>query len=422
MHRVRIGIVSAQKDNLMLNRTPPKSSNIINSYRKRRQLQGPILMYGAIGLVVLGFILLVYWLTRPGLPLGQYFATDTPTTTATFTPTNTSTPSLTPTITETPSPTVTFTPSGPQQYVVQEGDSLLSIADRFNLGSEGSLLIYYANLDLMERNQGFIKVGDSLTIPPPGSVLPTSTPIPSNLGRGTKLEYRVLPGDTLAGIAVRFNSIADEIMKENDITDANSLQAGQILQIPVNLVTATATLPSTSTPITPTVAGQANTAATAGAPTASSGATASAPGGAAANCSFDENPDFVSQLQTLINDERAKVGLPALTVDAKLAAAAKAHATDMLCNNYLSHNGLNGSTPQSRAKDAGFTGSLILEDLYALHPAYGGNSQSAFTWWMSQPDAKADLLNANTTVFGVAYASSDESLLGGYFVVLSGKP
>jgi uncharacterized protein YkwD len=413
---VRIGIVSAQKDNLMLNRTPPKSSNIINSYRKRRKLQGPILMYGAIALVILGFVLLVVWLTRPGQPLGQYFATDTPTTTATSTPTNTSTPSLTPTITETPSPTVTFTPSGPQQYVVQEGDSLLSIADRFNLGSEGSLLIYYANLDLMERNQGFIKVGDSLTIPPPGSVLPTSTPIPANLGRGTKLEYRVLPGDTLAGIAVRFNSLADEIMTENDITDANSLQAGQILQIPVNLVTATATLPATSTPITPTTAGgQATTAATA--------ASTSAPGGAAAaSCSFDENADFVSQLQKLINDERAKGGLPALTVDAKLAAAAKAHATDMLCNNYLSHNGLNGSTPQSRAEAAGFTGSLILEDLYALHPAYGGNPQSAFAWWMSQPGSKADLLNANTTVFGVAYATSDESLLGGYFVVLSAKP
>ena len=75
----------------MLNRTPPKASNTINSFRKRRQLRGPILMYGAIALVVLGFILLVVWLTRPGQPLGQYFATDTPTSTVTFTATSTST-------------------------------------------------------------------------------------------------------------------------------------------------------------------------------------------------------------------------------------------------------------------------------------------------------------------------------------------
>jgi uncharacterized protein YkwD len=368
------------------------------------------MMYGAIALVVIGFILLVVWLTRPGQPLGQFFATETPTVTVTFTPTNTSTPTLTPTITETPTVTVTSTSSGPVQYVIQEGDSLDAIAQRFNLGPDGVLLIYYANLEKMEANNGVIFAGQQITIPAPGSVLPTSTPIPANLGRGTKVEYRVLPGDTLAGIAVRFNSLADEIIKENNIEDANALQAGQILQIPVNLVTATATLPATSTPITPTVAGGQATVAS----TSVSGGTA--------NCSFDENPEFVSQLQKLINDERAKTGLPALSVDAKLTAAAKAHATDMLCNNYLSHIGLNGSTPQSRVEAAGFKATLVLEDLYALHPAYGGNPQSAFNWWMSDPASKADLLNANTTVFGIAYVTSDESLLGGYFVVVSAKP
>ena len=371
------------------------------------------MMYGAIALVVIGFILLVVWLTRPGQPLGQYFATDTPTATLTFTPTNTSTPSVTPTITETPTVTITPTQSGPVDYVIQEGDSLEAISQRFNLGSDGVLLIYYANLDKMKANNGVIFVGQTITIPPPGSVLPTSTPIPANLGRGTKVDYQVLPGDTLAGIAVRFNSLADEIIKENNIEDANALQAGQTLKIPVNLVTATPTLPATSTPITPTVAGgQATAASTAAATSATSGI---------ASCAFTENADFVSQLQNLINDERVKTGLPALTVDAKLAAAAKAHATDMLCNNYLSNVGLNGSTPQSRVEAAGFKASLVLEDLYALHPAYGGNPQSAFDWWMSNPASKADLLNANTTVVGIAYATSDKSLLGGYFVVVSAK-
>lgn len=398
----------------MLNRIPPKSSNPINSFRKRRQVRGPLLMYGAIALVVLGFILLVYWLTRPGQPLGQYFATDTPTATLTFTPTNTSTPTATGTITETPTITVTATPSEPFDYVIQEGDSLDALAQRFNLGPDGVLLIYYQNEAQMEANNGVIFVGQTIKIPLPGSVLPTTTPIPANLGRGTKVEYRVLPGDTLAGIAVRFNSLADEIIKENNIEDANALQAGQILQIPVNLVTATPTLPATSTPITPTVAGGQATAASTTAATSASTGTAS--------CSFDENAEFVSQLQELINDERAKTGLPALNIDAKLTTAAKDHAKDMICNNYLSHIGLNGSTPQSRVEAAGFTASLVLEDLYALHPSYGGNPQSAFNWWMSDPTSKADLLNANTTVFGIAYVTSDDSLLGGYFVVISAKP
>jgi uncharacterized protein YkwD len=400
----------------MLKRPPSDTSNTINSFRRRRQQQGQFMMYGAIALVVLGLVLLIYWLTRPEMPLGQYFATDTPTATVTATTTSTATATLTPTITETPTITVTATPSEPFPYTIQEGDSLEALSQRFNLGPDGPLLIYYQNREVMEQNGGVIFVGQTIQIPLPGSVLPTTTPIPPNLPRGTLIEYTVLPGDTLAGIAVKFNSLADNIIEENQIEDPNALRAGDVLQIPVNLVTATATLPSTSTPITPTVAAGQVTAAVTAAAGASSGTAA------ATTCAFDENADFVTQLQTLINDQRTAAGLPALTVNAQLGTAAKNHAADMLCNNYLSHLGLDGSTPEDRVQKAGFTASLVLEDLYALHPAFGGNPQSAFDWWMSDDDSKADLLNANTTAVGIAYVTSDDSLLGGYFVVLSAKP
>jgi uncharacterized protein YkwD len=400
----------------MLNRTPNNTSNTINSFRKKRQQKGQLLMYGSIGLVVLGLILLIYWLTRPTQPLGQFFATDTPTATVTATATNTATPSLTPTITETPTITVTVTPSEPFPYIIQEGDSLEALAQRFNLGAEGPLLIYYANQEQMEANGGVIFVGQTITIPLPGSVLPTTTPIPASVRSGTLIEYTVLPGDTLAGIAFKFNSLPDNIIEENELTDPNALQAGQILQIPVNLVTPTATLPSTSTPVSPTApAGQATTAATAAATSASGGAST-------AICSFDENAQFVTQLETLINDARTEAGLPALTVNAQLTTAAENHAADMLCNDYLSHIGLDGSTPEQRVQEAGFTASLVVENLYALHPAYGGNPQSALDWWMGDTESRADLLNTSTTVVGIAYVTSDESLLGGYFVVVSANP
>lgn len=404
----------------MLNRTPNNTSNTINSFRKKRQQKGQLLMYGSIGLVVLGLVLLIYWLTRPNQPLGQYFATDTPTATVTATMTNTSTPTLTATITETPTVTVTSAPSEPFPYTIQEGDSLEALSQRFNLGAEGPLLIYYANQEQMEANGGVIFVGQTITIPLPGSVLPTTTPIPASVRSGTLIEYTVLPGDTLAGIAFKFNSIVDNIIEENAIVDANALNAGDVLQIPVNLVTPTATLPSTSTPVSPTApAGQA-TAATTDASTAA--ATSASSGTSAATCAFDENAQFVTQLQTLINDERTGAGLPALTVNTQLATAAKNHAVEMLCNNYLSHSSLDGSTPQQRVQEAGFTASLVVENLYALHPAYGGNPQSAFDWWMGDTASRADLLNANTTVVGIAYVTSDESLLGGYFVVVSARP
>ena len=402
----------------MLNRTPPKSSSTISSYRKKRQLQGPVMMYGAIALVVLGFLLLVYWLTRPEQPLGQFFATDTPTVTVTFTPTITFTPSITPTITETPSPTITLTPSGPQSYTVVEGDTLVSIAERFNLGPDGPLLIFYEN-PTVQANNGGIFVGDVITIPAPGSVLPTTTPIPANLPRGTLIEYTILPGDTLAGIAAKFNSLPENIIEENSIENANALIAGEPLQIPVNLVTATATLPSTSTPITPTAAsGQATAASTAA---ATSAAATSVSGGTGA-CTFEENAQYVTQLQQLINAERTNAGLSELTVNPQLTTAAKDHAVDMLCNNYLSHNGLDGSTPEDRVEAAGFTASLVVENHFALHPAYGGNPQAALDWWMNDPDSRANLLHSNTTVVGIAYVSSDTSLLGGYFVFVAARP
>ncbi|MFT3895045.1 MAG: CAP domain-containing protein [Anaerolineales bacterium] len=258
--------------------------------------------------------------------------------------------------------------------------------------------------------------GSQSRIPEPGAILPTATPF-SNLTSGTRIDYQILPGDTLAGIAVKFNSIVDNIVAVNNITDANALQVGDTLKIPVNLVTATPTLPPTST--SSPIPGQA--AATATLAPAGGNTTPAAPS-TTAKCDYQENAAFVTELQNLINTARQSNGLAALSANPQLAQVAKDHAVDLLCSNTLSHTGSNGSTPQSRVQASSFTASLVVEDLYALSPVYGGNAQSAFNWWNSDPASKADLLNPNTTVFGVAYVSSDKSLLGGYFVVVSAKP
>jgi uncharacterized protein YkwD len=366
------------------------------------------LFYGAVALVVIGAIMLVVWLMGPDQPLGAMFATDTPTVTVTSTPTNTNTPTQTATVTETPTITFTPTPSEPFPYTIVEGDTLPALAERFNLGNDGVLLILDYNPVILENN-GIYFIGQTIIIPPPGTQRATATPIPANLPRGTRIEYKVLPGDTLAAIAAKFNSRVDDIISANAIENANALFVGQVLQIPVNLVTPTATLPPTSTPVTPTVAGQATQAAT---PSTGTGTA----------CQITENAAFVNQLQTLINNARTSNGLPALGANQRLAAAAKAHATDMVCNNYLSHTGLDGSTPQSRVAAQGYTASLVLENIYALHPAYGINAQVAFDWWMSNAESRANILNPEITEMGIAYAEFDKSLLGGYFVMISAKP
>lgn len=59
---------------------------------------------------------------------------------------------------------------------------------------------------------------------------PAPTPVqPAN---GKSGSYTVQAGDTLYGIAVRFNVSVQALMKANAITDPASLQTGQVLVIP----------------------------------------------------------------------------------------------------------------------------------------------------------------------------------------------
>ena len=234
------------------------SSSIISSYRKKRQQSTILFVYGAAGLLVLaGLALLIIWVTGTNKPFSGLFATDTPTPTLTFTPTITPSPTNTPTITTTPTLTATLTPSSPFLYTIQEGYNLQAISTKFGLGDDGIQLILLLNPYDAASGSGIdpltsiVYPGQQITIPNPGMPLPTETPIPANILRGTKVTYIVRTGDTLAGIASKFNSTLDDIVKANNLTDANSIFVGQQLQVPVNLVTPTATRPPTSTPRTP---------------------------------------------------------------------------------------------------------------------------------------------------------------------------
>ena len=242
----------------MNNTNLPRTSSTIASFR-RRQRRGPTLLYLIAALMIIGALLIFgSLLVGPGKPLSNLFASDTPTPTPSFTPTNTLPPSATPTETATPTITPTGTPSAPFEYTVQEGDYLSTIADKFQLGDDGIPLILLLNPYGGKPGLGIdpatsiVYPGQILFIPNPGMQLPTATPIPPDLPRGTKVPYIVQAGDTLAGIAALFNSTVDAIIKENDLTDPNAIYVGQQLIIPVNLVTPTATRPPTSTPITAT--------------------------------------------------------------------------------------------------------------------------------------------------------------------------
>ena len=381
------------------------ASDTIDSYRKRQQ-RGPVIIWGIAALLVLiGIIVLIVWFTGDSKPQISLFATDTPTSTLTSTATLTSTPTLTPTFTATSTITLTPTPSVPFSYIIQEGDFLSVVAEKFNLGDDGILLLLALNPTVANAG-GIVHVGQEIIVPNPGMELPTATPIPVDLPQGTLLEYIIRPGDSIAAIAAKFRSTEEAILVENEIENANSIQVGQILIIPVNLVTPEPTrLPPT-----------APADATATPPSAPSGD--ATPTSLAATCNYQENEDYVAQIFELVNNERVTQGLSPLAENEKLSAAALVHTSDMACNSFFKEEGSDGSTPEERVAAQGYIALLVLQEIHAQPPEYGGDGQAAFDAWMGG----TTLLSPDATEIGIAYTYSADSALGGYFTVILATP
>ena len=240
-------------------------ATMISSYRKRQQV-GPFVLWGLVVLMlVAGVILLIVWLLSGNGPKITLFSTQTPTVTITPSPTSTNTFTPTATDTLTPTETLTSTPSAPFEYVVQEGDNLSTIAQKFNLGDFGvpKLLALNSAIDPLTSS---VSIGQKIMIPNPDYKLPTRTPLPTNLAYGAKMTYIIQPGDTIAGIASLFNSTSEDILKENKITDANKILAGQQITVRANIVTPTnppkptitkGPSPTPPSPFTPTPPGGA---------------------------------------------------------------------------------------------------------------------------------------------------------------------
>jgi len=150
--------------------------------------------------------------------------TDVPTPTTNLTPTATTTSTATPTSTLTATSTATSTPT-PVIYVVQSGDTLLSIAIEYGITVEALL---QAN-DLDERQM--IYTGQKLVIATPAptaDIPPTPTPEPTRF-----LTHIVKAGENLTSIAADYGTTVEAIVAANHIEDPRSLRTGQELIIPL---------------------------------------------------------------------------------------------------------------------------------------------------------------------------------------------
>ena len=102
-------------------------------------------------------------------------------------------------------------------YVVKSGDTLFSIANKFNVTVQA-----IKNINNLSSN--ILNVGQELVIPK------EETPSTS----GEFINYTVKAGDSLYKIANAYNTTVNAIMNVNNLT-SNALQVGQVLKIPTTV-------------------------------------------------------------------------------------------------------------------------------------------------------------------------------------------
>jgi uncharacterized protein YkwD len=106
-----------------------------------------------------------------------------------------------------------------------------------------------------------------------------------------------------------------------------------------------------------------------------------------------------AEVAVLTNQERAKVGCPALRISSQLDAAAEGHSADMAVNDYFSHTSLDGRSPWDRINATGYSFSRAAENIAAGYSTPAAVVQG----WMNSDGHRANILNCSLTEIGVGY-------------------
>ena len=101
----------------------------------------------------------------------------------------------------------------------------------------------------------------------------------------------------------------------------------------------------------------------------------------------------------LLNAYRAQNGLPPVGVSPTLTPAAERHANDMAENDHFSHTGSDDSTPFERAKDAGYPGETVSENLFFGSPRA---ADAMIGWKSSQTGHNENMLQPQWRAIGIA--------------------
>jgi uncharacterized protein YkwD len=119
------------------------------------------------------------------------------------------------------------------------------------------------------------------------------------------------------------------------------------------------------------------------------------------------------EVHNLINEERAKYNLKALSWSNELADAARKHSVDMAENNYFKHEDLNGLSPGGRISNENIFWLICGENLYYSSQETKTLAKDAVTGWMNSPGHKRNIMEKYFDTEGIGVAKSSN---GGYYI------
>jgi LysM repeat protein len=125
-----------------------------------------------------------------------------------------------------PPPVVTIPPGAATEYTIKAGDTFSSIAPKHNVTVK-ALLEANPNVDPAK-----LQIGKTILIPPPTvTTTPTASSTPTVDPVSGLTNYKVKSGDTLSGLAARYNTTIKAIQTANGLTDTR-IKVGDTLKIP----------------------------------------------------------------------------------------------------------------------------------------------------------------------------------------------
>ncbi|MEM7726821.1 MAG: glycoside hydrolase family 9 protein, partial [Cyanobacteria bacterium P01_A01_bin.45] len=114
--------------------------------------------------------------------------------------------------------------------------------------------------------------------------------------------------------------------------------------------------------------------------------------------------NFTQEVLQLTNEFRKENGLSPLSLNSDLVEAAQSYSEDMGENDFFSHTGQDGSTPLTRAQEAGYSPNAVGENIAAGQTT----PEQVVQGWIDSPGHRENLLNPNYTEIGIGHFYLEE--------------